>query len=137
MNQHLDVDKLTKYSVDVDHTNKIVQLSWPNLNPSINVPQIILENFRALATPWEYDLLSDMSEFDGFVQWEHLEAFAVTWAELIQRKDDGRGVAIVSLEPLIHERMTGYKELWPGREFKIVPSAAAGRDWLIQRRKVA
>ena len=134
MNQPLDVAKLTKYEVDVDHVNKIVQLSWPNLNPKINVPQIILDTFRGLPAPWDYDLLSDMSEFEGFVQWEHLESFAVTWADLIQRKDDGRGVAIVSLEPLIHERMAGYKELWPGREFKIVQSTTEGREWLIQRR---
>lgn len=135
MTERLDVSKLTKHEVAVDHIHKIVQLRFPNLNPNINVPQIILENFQALEEPWDYDLLSDMSEFDGFVPWEHLEAFADTWAALVQRKDDGRGVAIFSVNPLIHERLDGYQELWPGREFRIVTSLEAGREWLIDRRR--
>ena len=135
MSERLDVSKLTRHEVALDHVNKIVQLRFPNLNPNINVPKIILENFQALDAPWDYDLLSDMSEFDGFVPWEHLEDFADTWAALIKGKDRGRGVAIYSINPLIHERLDGYQELWPGREFKIVTSLSAGRDWLIQRRQ--
>ena len=136
MEQRLDIARLTKTQVQVDHSNRIVQFRFPNLNLNINVPKIILENFQALDKPWEYDLLSDMSEFDGLVNWEHLEDFADTRAALIQRKDDGRGVAIVSVDPLIHERLDGYQELWPGREFRIVDSLAAGRDWLIERRRL-
>lgn len=134
MDQRLDIAKLTKTEVHVDHSEKIVQFRFPNLNVNINVPKIILETFQALDKPWEYDLLSDMSEFDGLVNWEHLEEFADTWAGLIERKDDGRAVAIVSVHPLIHERLDGYQELWPGREFRIVNNLPAGRNWLLQRR---
>lgn len=133
MIDRLDVAELSKYQVYVDHDHHIVEIRYPSLNPNINLPKVILEVFQGLPEPWTYDLIADMSDFDGFVPWEQLETFADTWVEAVNRKDDGRAVAIVSVNPLIFERMDGYQELWPGREFRIVCSAAEARDWLLTR----
>ncbi|MDC7684424.1 hypothetical protein PQU92_14145 [Asticcacaulis sp. BYS171W] len=133
MIDRLDVAELSKYQVYVDHDHHVVEIRYPSLNPNINLPNVILETFQGLSEPWNYDLIADMSEFDGFVPWEQLESFADIWMEAVERKDDGRGVAIVSINPLIFERMDGYQELWPGREFKIVQTAAEARAWLLAR----
>ncbi|MFP1132879.1 hypothetical protein [Asticcacaulis sp. W401b] len=133
MIDRIDVAKLSKYQVFIHNDLKIVEIKYPSLNPNINLPQVILEAFQGLTEPWTFDLIADMSEFDGFVPWDQLEKFADTWSEAVQRKDDGRGVAIVSVNPLIFERMDGYLELWPGREFKIVSTATEARKWLLGR----
>lgn len=132
-----DVNQLTHYEVDLDHGNKVVQIRFPKLNPNIDLPKIMLSTFLSLDEPWAYDLLADLSQFDGFVPWEQLEAFADEWNALIKQQDAGRGVAIVSHDSLIFERFDGYLELWPSREFKIVGSLVEGRTWLQERKFAA
>jgi hypothetical protein len=137
MTQPFDVIQLTKHEVKVDHDNHIVQIRFPKLNPNIDLPKIMLATFLSLDEPWAYDLLADLSQFDGFVPWEQLEAFADEWNARINQKDTGRAVAIVSHDSLIFERFDGYLELWPSREFKIVGSLQEGRAWLLARKFTA
>ncbi|ADU15412.1 hypothetical protein [Asticcacaulis excentricus] len=130
----VDIEMLNSFHVDVNKQKKIITFVYPLQNIKIDVPQIILSSFLQQVEPWTFDLLTDMSGFEGFVPWPQLEEMADIWSHSVGVKDAGRAVAIVSQQNLIHERLDGYQELWPNREFKIFHTVDEASEWLLNRR---
>ena len=117
--------------IDRRPDHDLMVISYPLLGNCTSVPYKVMENVRAEAEPWRWNIVFDMLPFEGHELFAEWEAFASAWYDLAGDKDQGRRIAVISSDPLIAARFAthSYQDLFPTREVRLFSDLDDGLAW--------
>ena len=118
--------------VEKRRDGQTLAVAYPVVDGDIPVLEQVLLFLRDESFPAQWHLLLDMSAFEGYERFEHIEAFAGAWTRLLGENGSDRRIAVVSKEPLMAARFrTGsYQALFGGHACVLFETAGDAVAWL-------
>ena len=118
-----------RFSVTCNAEKRIVIIRVTGPMPSAMVIDKFLETYRSLQAPWSYRRLIDYRRFEGLINYEDIERFSRSWADLICGNTTGSRVAVVTLDPLELARPSTVNHLFPNDVIRAFDSVDQALDW--------
>ena len=122
--------------VEKRRDSQTLAVAYPVVDGDISVLEQVLQVLRDESFPAQWHLLLDMSAFEGYERFEHIEAFAGAWTKLVAGAGDDRRIAVVSKDPLMAARFgTGsYQTPFGTHACVLFGEAADAAAWIASSR---
>lgn len=124
----------SRLTLSVDKADKIFTLRYIGEIDGGDINDSMLTQLSQLERAWEYDTIVDMRRHDGTVMASEIEELGSRWALMAQRRDEGRLIAVISEDPLVHARLPVTQSAFPGRIVRSFMRLDEGLEWLHDQR---
>lgn len=120
----------SRLTISVDQANKIFTIRYIGEIAGDEINQSLLHQVSQIDKPWDYDTIVDMRRHDGTVLSTEIEDLGKRWNLLAQGRDEGRLIAIISEDPLVHARQGQSQAMFPSRILKAFARLDEGLEWI-------
>ena len=118
--------------VEKRRDSQTLVVAYPVVDGDIPVLEQVMQVLRDDGAPWTWHLLFNLTAFEGYERFEHIEAFAANWQAALGKKGQDRRMAVVSTDPLMVARFrTGsYQALFGTHACVLFSDTEQATAWL-------
>lgn len=126
----------SRLTLSVDNANRVITFRYIGGIDGGDINMSMIDQLMQLDRPWEYDNIVDLRRHEGTVTASEIEDLAHRWQSLAQGRDQGRLIAIVSDDPLVHARLPISRAAFANRIVEGFALMEEGASWIeVQRRE--
>ena len=116
--------------VTIDEAIKLITFRVRGAPPSAEIVDTMLGTLTSLREPWAYNQIFDYRQMTGLVDGADVKRVGDFWAQMKMPPEAFVKVCIVSEDPLIQARVTGFKSLLVQADARAVRKMYQALDWL-------